>query len=105
MIYIDPPESPSIRLETSSHSSATLVWSFAKQSDDENVSGFDISIRNENDALDVWETIRLPRSQRKHTLTNLNCGQKYSVKLTGLSEVGSGRSSEELRFSTLGRRK
>lgn len=68
------------------------------------VSGFILSYRRNEDApLDEWESVRLTRTQRRHTLSNLLCGNKYTLKVSAFNEVGSSDDSDEIHFSTSGR--
>lgn len=127
----DPPKAPLLRVEGITSNSITASWRLdgdslghssssldsphlhspsSSQSDKSNlpttasVTGFILSYRRNEDApLDEWESIRLTRLQRRHTLSNLLCGNKYSIKVSAFNEVGSSEDSDEIHFSTVGR--
>jgi hypothetical protein len=50
-----------------------------------------------------WETIQLTRQHKSYVLRNLRCGTTYIVKIEAFNEVGTGRASDELRFTTVGK--
>lgn len=96
---LEPPHSPSDHRESLASGSGSSSGSIGAS-----VSGFILSYRRNEDApLDEWESVRLTRSQRRHTLSNLLCGNKYSIKVSAFNEVGSSDDSDEIHFSTSGR--
>lgn len=76
---------------------STMVQSSIQES----ITGFILSYKLDSD--DTYQTIRLPKQQRKYILTNLNCGNKYIVKVAAFNEVGNGEDSDDVHFSTDGR--
>ncbi|XP_054158871.1 cell adhesion molecule DSCAM-like [Oppia nitens] len=128
----DPPEAPLVKVDSLTTSDATLIWdlmssssssssSLFKDSDGNQVDGFIISYRmdgnsgvttgalaehmasNNNNINNNWETIQLSGQHKKYVLRNLRCGTSYIVKVEAFNDVGTGRPSDELRFSTVGK--
>lgn len=112
---LDPPKAPSVRIEGITQNTVTTSWrvlgeSFpssssasSSTSSSEGITGFILSYKKEEES--TFQTIRLPKQQRKYILSNLSCGNKYVVRITGFNEVGNGDPSEDIHFSTDGRRK
>lgn len=52
---------------------------------------------------DDWQSVTISSSSTStYTLQNLRCGSEYIVRIEAFNEMGSGKPSEPIRFSTLG---
>ncbi|CAG2122094.1 unnamed protein product, partial [Medioppia subpectinata] len=92
------------------------MWEMVVRDDGGNqVDGFIISYRTDtttgsansgtagSEQSAQWETIQLTRQHKNYVLRNLRCGTTYIVKIEAFNEVGTGRPSDELRFTTQGK--
>jgi hypothetical protein len=104
MLYLsDPPEAPLVKVDSLATSEATLIWEMPLRDDANQVDGFIISFRSEGDQIVQWETVQLTRQHKSYVLRNLKCGTNYIVKIEAFNEVGNGKPSDELRFTTSGK--
>ena len=82
------------------------MWQMDLKDDSNQVDGYIISYRNDGTGQQTgsqWETIQLTRQHKSYVLRNLRCGTTYIVKVEAFNEVGTGRPSDELRFTTNGK--
>ena len=63
-------------------------------------------IDDNNIGTEDWQSITISSSSTSSfMLRNLRCGSEYVTRIEAFNEMGSGRPSEMIRFSTLGSRK
>ena len=82
------------------------MWEMALNDESNQVDGYIISYRNEGSGQQTsaqWETIQLTRQHKSYVLRNLRCGTTYIIKVEAFNEVGTGKPSDELRFTTNGK--
>lgn len=63
-------------------------------------------IDDANIGTEDWQSVTISSSSATNfMLKNLRCGSEYVTRIEAFNEMGSGRPSEMIRFSTLGSRK
>ncbi|KAH9419282.1 hypothetical protein DERP_005789 [Dermatophagoides pteronyssinus] len=114
-LYLMSSSSSSSLLSSSSGSSLIGNGQDLQQQQDDNgpliVDGYVISyhlaqnyvIDDNNIGTEDWQSITISSSSTSSfTLRNLRCGSEYVTRIEAFNEMGSGRPSEMIRFSTLG---
>lgn len=101
--FTDPPEAPLLKLDSVSNTYVSLSWEMPFSDVENTIDGFILSYKSLLEYKTDWDPIQLSRQQRTFVLKNLRCGSEHVAKVEAFNEVGQGKPSEELRFSTTGK--
>ncbi|XP_022240087.1 Down syndrome cell adhesion molecule-like protein Dscam2 [Limulus polyphemus] len=92
----DPPDSPKLRVVTSTSSSIYLAWE--QQKDGPPIQSYILYRSTEDD----WEKVQLPSNRKTYTFHGLQCGQRYQFYIVAHNSAGKGEPSDVLSAKTYG---
>lgn len=115
----DPPRPPNFRIENVSTHEAILAWDYSGYTPtisplsgyldsepllvDGYVLSYHLATGDKHSETDDWQSVTISSSSAStYLLQNLRCGTEYIARIEAFNEMGTGKPSEPIRFSTLG---
>ena len=95
-LVLDPPEAPSLQIESSTSSSLLVTW---EAKDTNPILGFYLFHKSE---ATEWQEVSLPAKSSEYNLTGLSCGRRYHLYLIAFNDAGRGPPSEVISAKTDG---
>lgn len=93
---LDPPEAPSLQIESSTSASLLVTW---ETKDTNPILGFYLFHKSE---ATEWQEVSLPAKSSEYNLTGLSCGRRYHLYLMAFNDAGRGPPSEVISAKTDG---
>ncbi|CAG7733862.1 unnamed protein product [Allacma fusca] len=94
-----PPAAPSVQMASSTHNSISIIWKQMEGDKIAPVKGYILHLK----VRDEWIEKRISRHLNTYEITDLDCGTRYQLYLTGYNTAGIGKASNMLKnVSTLG---
>ena len=96
LTVLDPPEAPSLQIESSTSASLLVTW---EAKDTNPILGFYLFHKSE---ATEWQEVSLPAKSSEYNLTGLSCGRRYHLYLIAFNDAGRGPPSEVISAKTDG---